>query len=1394
MAKDGTENVKNQAPGRISFTQFPSRQATSLLYKVGHGLTGLAKLIRITSAASKDELPWLKLARFTGERSPGGSLRHDKGVLRLTGCEGDYDGEKLSIEEAAEKLGAAGIEALLYETASSKPGAPRWRVICPTSKPYPGDTANLRTLRWRWVARINGVLGGILAPESFVLSQAYYFGNVEGPPARTILRTEGDRVDKLDRLDVGAIYQNGRNTAPEAPVYEPPDIDFEETDDNPDLLDEAERIKADYLAKHGHGTQTLGHRARNLAQRLGDLGTRDGHILSSEAIRAVLGSDFQVPLAEIERWLSPEGRQSPRGCRIIDADPLDDPEFEEAFAAQEAREAEFTEPFEEEEEGEEGAQEQGPFTEAADANDASEPTGDAFAADDEEEIWLAEDDPGPVSDGPKEPPPGAEAAADPKPRTKPPFDHRAAVARAEAALNQGLNSVFQTVWAAKRLFIATMGLGKTQRLGQLLAKLSDPAQPDPISRPEREALAALEEFDLDKMLDEDSRLLDCLPPGLPPGQILYVAQRHDLLLAFATQLKEALRRRGWDEAAIERNVVILEARERHWLDQDGAEIRAPLCRRWEEVEFLKAAGDFSVGKSLCRRPATLTQAEILCPFYEECEWQRNQRKAATARFVLMTHAHLSKPFPAPHTVKWGDPIQPPRHFNPKNADLVIIDEDLTSTMVDEKARKFEPGDFTLALPADAATVHRPRHRPAWEEPVDLPGALIEQALNQANPRKWARAHGITPQKLWRADRYCRSRERSKQSLGHPGMSLDERKSLLKGRTKTRRPKISRALRCLAIELGTSWDGPFLSLRKDPSSGKILFRARPMLWNMAQQKVIVLDGTAQEREVRVDIPEIKEVRIEVPRNAVTILVYDEVCSKKTLLKPTAKVNGEPRYDPAALLRDTFEFAELCSRMLPQSADGKPRVAATMIKEARQALTGNWDKKLRVAEEFHGVLIGHAGNTRGSNEFKDCEIGVHIGRLQWPVEPLEEEGKARHFDSSEKITCVEHNQYNQIVLPRRRAKYRAEAGVTIPRKARGQEVSYHPDPQLNDLLTLRREREREQGRDRLRLIHNPEPKLEFLVSNIEPPDEVDLFITSTELNDTRLLLRFIEGMAGRASTETTGDNRAVPLRPEWLHEHFPALWTTRKRAELWVARLKGSQVRNIAEEVWKIADRETLACIPDANKENTISSRGSREGLKENPQGFRHFSALPHKWTFAEWRQNSQTAHEWSLFMYRGEAPSRRALGAELAVDAVSLEFRTLAGDPLTAEEDTGPTTGNALLDQALARCLIRHIALPLAPKSLSDLFADLWPDAKAAENWKAGTAVTEILARGPPEGWSAAEYRLTTRRGGKPVWAWIPPGIEPRAGQPSVCPLTEENCGEPKPSAARPASSSHVWIH
>ena len=822
----------------------------------------------------------------------------------------------------------------------------------------------------------------------------------------------------------------------------------------------------------------------------------------------------------------------------------------------------------------------------------------------------------------------------------------------------------------------------------------------------------------------------------------------------------------------------------------------------------------------------------------------------------MTHAHLNTPFPAPHKIKRWDPITPPRYFNPKNGDLIIIDEDLTSMMIDLEARKFRPEDFEIALPTGAEINHRPRQRPSRKEPIELTGALIVQALSQKNPRSWARAHGITPAKLWQADRYCRSRERTTQSLGDPRMPLEVRKAMLKRRTDKRHPHISRVLRCLAIELETTWDGPFLSLRKDPKSGEILFRARPQLWNMSRQKVIVLDGTALEREVQVDIPGIEEVQVKIPRNVFSIVVYDEACSKHTLLEP---IKNEPgHYKPRDLLLNIFEVAELCGRLLPRNADGTPQVTATMIKEARRTLTGNWNKKLPVSEEFHGVLIGHTGNTRGSNEFKDSEIGVHIGRLRWPVDKLQDEACARYYDSPKPLMLVKPNERGQLVLPRRFAKYRAKPGVKIPKAATVQEVDYHPDPRIQDLLTQHGEREREQIRDRLRLIHNRKTKLEFLVSNIEPPDPVDMFITQTELNVFRLLLKLVEAAAPAEG------RRALPLTPGWLHQHLPKLWPTERAAKDWVGRVKNGQVRNIAERVWDIADRESLRSVGLANKIYSIRQNVSQEALKNSSAGTDTYA--PSKWTFGEYRCSGTQTAEWSLLMYRGEAPSRCALGAELAVDPGSLEFRDLAGEPVGAAEDTGPATGNALLDQVLALCLAGEMALPFDPKVLSSLPGSPWKDPKSAKNWKEGIGVGEILARDPPEGWSAVGYRLKARRGGKPTEAWIPPELEPaaaiaaaltvsptdiivlpqeepiskspwrkphiveepfpdpteftvtfggtkRAWPPPVAPrtkplsfldllrpeegegvlLTAELCGEPNASAARPASF-HGWVH
>ena len=93
-------------------------------------------------------------------------------------------------------------------------------MLAPTAQEHRGDEATLRELRERFLARLNGVLGGVLAGESFVLSQSYCFCNVVGKPEIRIEVCEGwQRVDQLD--DTGAIYKNGSNQPEERTATEP---------------------------------------------------------------------------------------------------------------------------------------------------------------------------------------------------------------------------------------------------------------------------------------------------------------------------------------------------------------------------------------------------------------------------------------------------------------------------------------------------------------------------------------------------------------------------------------------------------------------------------------------------------------------------------------------------------------------------------------------------------------------------------------------------------------------------------------------------------------------------------------------------------------------------------------------------------------------------------------------------------------------------------------------------------------------------------------------------------------------------------------------------------------------------------------------------------------------
>ncbi len=207
----------------LFITKYPDARARSKS-RIRTSLRDLAGKLPDRIAASKSELPLLKLARTGDQRTAKGSLRSNANMLTIEGVEGDYDGECMSVADAAKQLRKAGIAALIYTSPSHRPGKPRWRVLCPTSRPLP--PAERESL----IARVNGVLGGELSPESFTLSQSFYYGSVEGQAPADVELVDGGFIDLAHELDAGALDKHGK---PYGAADEP-----EEDDEDDDLRGE----------------------------------------------------------------------------------------------------------------------------------------------------------------------------------------------------------------------------------------------------------------------------------------------------------------------------------------------------------------------------------------------------------------------------------------------------------------------------------------------------------------------------------------------------------------------------------------------------------------------------------------------------------------------------------------------------------------------------------------------------------------------------------------------------------------------------------------------------------------------------------------------------------------------------------------------------------------------------------------------------------------------------------------------------------------------------------------------------------------------------------------------------------------------------------------------------
>jgi len=193
-ALDATRYVTSAAMTPFSVTFFKDHTAQS---KREENLTlaSLVKIIRSTTANEKSRLPWLKLARFGNAKTEKGSLRHDRNVIACSGLEADYDGERISFEEAVDTIDKAGLLSIVYTSPSHTEAEPRFRVLCPFSAEHPPDR------RGAMLGRLNGLFRGAFASESWALSQSYYYGSVNNNPTHRVEIIEGTAIDLCNELD-----------------------------------------------------------------------------------------------------------------------------------------------------------------------------------------------------------------------------------------------------------------------------------------------------------------------------------------------------------------------------------------------------------------------------------------------------------------------------------------------------------------------------------------------------------------------------------------------------------------------------------------------------------------------------------------------------------------------------------------------------------------------------------------------------------------------------------------------------------------------------------------------------------------------------------------------------------------------------------------------------------------------------------------------------------------------------------------------------------------------------------------------------------------------------------------------------------------------------------------
>ena len=323
------EGAQQMGNTDLTWTEFPDKSGNTSTVRHGTWADLIERLRTVGRFKSKEQCPLIKCASFGSKRSDKGSLRHNGNVQSISGIVCDYDGEQVQMEQAIVMLEKYGIRAALYPTPSNTAGKPRWRAICPVAQQRPSSAHSAL------VARLNGALGGILAGESFTLSQAYYFGVLPENEYR-VLPTFGDTsagqcIDTLDELDGIAIGKIKKTKEQARRDSTDPFNDCVGSDTIRDLRSALCALRADdrvLWISIGHALKTLGDQGRALWLEWSqtsekydpeDASTKwDGFAPNGTSYKAVFAK------AQAARWVNPRAKVD-RGSEDIPWPEIADP-------------------------------------------------------------------------------------------------------------------------------------------------------------------------------------------------------------------------------------------------------------------------------------------------------------------------------------------------------------------------------------------------------------------------------------------------------------------------------------------------------------------------------------------------------------------------------------------------------------------------------------------------------------------------------------------------------------------------------------------------------------------------------------------------------------------------------------------------------------------------------------------------------------------------------------------------------------------------------------------------------------------------------------------------------------------------------------------------------------